>query len=184
MYIDVWKLIFGTVHPDFGTAMSFQVGFFTWGDEEMGLQPMTSSLWQNQFFGPGRPVIPLLFLGGTFGKTPRLVFQCKRIPPKRDPIPPKLRTATGSQVFRDSMLRRIFFPGENVLSKESAQKDLVLLARGAVSIEIAGVGGHGNWCWTRHEDEQQNNKTSSLFWGGSTSEVIETPFSRWISGTL
>ena len=50
------------------------------------------------------------------------------------------------QVFRDSMLRRIFFPGENVLSKETAQKDLVLLARGAVSIEIAGVGGHGNWC--------------------------------------
>ena len=42
------------------------------------------------------------------------------------------------EVFRDSMLRRIFFPGENVLSKETAQKDLVLLARGAVSIEIAG----------------------------------------------
>ena len=101
---------------------------------------------------------PAPFFWGTFCKTLRLVFQCKRIPPKRNPIPPKRDPIPPKrdpiprnfalppwQVFRDSMLRRIFFPGENVLSKETAQKDLVLLARGAVSIEIAGVGEHGNW---------------------------------------
>ncbi|CAK9075520.1 cGMP-dependent protein kinase (PbPKG) [Durusdinium trenchii] len=42
------------------------------------------------------------------------------------------------ETFRDSMLRRIFFPGEIILSEDTAQQDLVLLARGAVSIDIAG----------------------------------------------
>ena len=42
------------------------------------------------------------------------------------------------QAFRDTMLRRIFFPGEVLLLEDSELRDLVLLARGAVSIEIAG----------------------------------------------
>eukprot|EP00439_Symbiodinium_sp_Y106_P048465 s1922_g6.t1 len=42
------------------------------------------------------------------------------------------------EIFRDNMVRRIFFPGETILSEESDQKYLVLLARGAASIEIAG----------------------------------------------
>lgn len=36
------------------------------------------------------------------------------------------------------MLRRIFFPGEQLLSPLAKNNDLVLLARGAVSIDIAG----------------------------------------------
>lgn len=40
--------------------------------------------------------------------------------------------------FRDGMLRRIFFPGEQILSPLAKNNDLVLLARGAVSIDIAG----------------------------------------------
>ena len=42
------------------------------------------------------------------------------------------------QGFRDTMLRRIFFPGEVLFVEDSPCRDLLLLARGAVSIEIAG----------------------------------------------
>lgn len=42
------------------------------------------------------------------------------------------------EAFRDGMLRRIFFPGEHLLSPLAKNNDLVLLARGAVSIDIAG----------------------------------------------
>ncbi|CAJ1419536.1 unnamed protein product [Effrenium voratum] len=41
------------------------------------------------------------------------------------------------EYFRDSMFRRIFFPGEIIL-QEGSPCDLVLLARGAVSVDIAG----------------------------------------------